>query len=330
MAETDFLFDPSLTGTAEQFGGQIGGFDIGAQPTPTVSVTPEFTGTPVQYAPEMTYQTPTEMPTFAAYDPTFAFQPTVQAPAAYTAPQNLFAGPTTQPSITPALQAAYAQAAKPLPDIISQYAGPAGAAPAGGLYAPPTDEVAKQPSALDQLLGKVDLTKLLVGGAGGIMSYLAAQRAQQDAARARQEYEAAAQKAAADVKGLAQPYLTAGGSQLSMALQGALSPAQMQAYQASQAQLAQQAARTGGIGAIQTAAAEQAIYQQALQAQQNMALQLLGPGNQLASNAIMTELQGTQGGLNLELQYGTMASQAMAGMMQSLGYGVGSQGQKAQ
>ena len=146
------------------------------------------------------------------------------------------------------------------------------------------------------------------------MSYQAAQRAQEDAARARAEYEAAAQKASTDVKGLAQPYLTAGGSQLSMALQGALSPAQQQMYQAQQARLAQSAARTGGVGAIQTAAAEQAAYQQALQNQQNMALQLLGPGNQLAYNAVMTELKGTQGGLALEMDYGVQASQAMAGI----------------
>ena len=145
-----------------------------------------------------------------------------------------------------------------------------------------------------------------------------------------QEYEAAAQKAAADVKGLAQPYLTAGGSQLAMALQGALSPAQQQIYQAQQAQLAQAAARTGGVGAIQTAAAEQAMYQQALQNQQNMALQLLGPGNQMAYNAVMTELQGTQGGLQLEMNYGMQAAQAMAGMMSSLGYGVGSVGSQQQ
>jgi hypothetical protein len=184
---------------------------------------------------------------------------------------------------------------------------------------------------LDQLLGKMsggDIVKLLTGGLGGLMSYQAAQKAQSDAAAARAEYEAAAQKASGDVKTLAQPYLTAGGSQLSMALQGALSPAQLQQYQAQQAQLAQAAARTGGVGAIQTAAAEQAAYQQALQNQQNMALQLLGPGNQMAYNAVMTELQGTQGGLQMEMQYGMQAAQAMAGMMQSLGYGVGSIGQQ--
>ena len=70
------------------------------------------------------------------------------------------------------------------------------------------------------------------------------------------------------------------------------------------------------------------MYQQALQNQQNMALQLLGPGNQMAYNAVMTELQGTHGGLQMEMQYGMQAAQAMAGMMQSLGYGVGSTGQQ--
>jgi hypothetical protein len=104
-----------------------------------------------------------------------------------------------------------------------------------------------------------------------------------------------------------------------MALQGALSPAQMQQYQAQQAQLAQAAARTGGVGAIQTAAAEQAMYQQALQNQQQLALQLLAPGNELMSQAINQELQGTTQGLTTTLQYQTMANEAAAKLFQQLG-----------
>jgi hypothetical protein len=145
------------------------------------------------------------------------------------------------------------------------------------------------------------------------------------AAAAEAEYKAAAQQAAQQYQGLAQPYLTAGGSQLSMALQGSLAPAQMQQFQAAQAQLAQGAERTGGVGAIQSTAALQNLYQQALQNQQNMALQLLGPGNQLASNAISTELQGTQGALKLGLDLATQANQASMNMYSAIASMIGGQ-----
>ena len=121
--------------------------------------------------------------------------------------------------------------------------------------------------------------KLALGIGGGILGYNNQQKAASDTAAAEAEYKAAAQNAASQYQTLAQPYLTAGGSQLSMALQGSLAPAQMQQFQAAQAQLAQGAERTGGVGAIQSTAALQNIYQQALQNQQNMAIQLLGPGN---------------------------------------------------
>jgi hypothetical protein len=179
------------------------------------------------------------------------------------------------------------------------------------------------------LLGKgfstADALKLALGIGGGIMGMQAQKKAADEAAAAEAEYKAAAAKAAGQYSGLAQPYLTAGGSQLSMALQGSLAPAQMQQLQAAQAQLAQGAERTGGVGAIQSTAALQNIYQQALQNQQNMALQLLGPGNQLASNAINTELQGTQGGLKLGLDLATQANQASMNMYSAIASMIGGQ-----
>lgn len=316
-------------GTSADYMGQIGGYDIGPQPIqmPDVSTAvPEYTQTAATYAPEMTFQTPTEMPTFASYDPTFAFKPdTTPATTAYAAPQTMFAGPVSQPSTPSDLQSAYAAAAKPLPDVISQYAGPAGAAPTGGLYAAP-EAGGTDKGPLDALLGKMsggDIVKLLTGGVGGLMSYMSAQKAQQQAQQAADEYRKAAQAAAQQYRQVAQPYLTAGAPQLSMALQGTLSPAQMQLYQAGQARLAQAAAKTGGVGAIQTTAAEQAMYQQALQNQQQMALQLLGQADPLLTEAIRTELLGTQGALDFELRYGAQAATALGQMMASLGGTVG-------
>ena len=130
----------------------------------------------------------------------------------------------------------------------------------------------------------------------------AAQKLQTASQQAQQQYIQAGQQAAQQYKDVAAPYITAGAPQLAMALQGALSPAQMQQYQAAQAQLAQAAEKTGGVGAVQEQQGLQQIYNTALQNQQNMALQLLGPANSLMSQAIATELSGQQGGVGLGLQ----------------------------
>ena len=337
-----FNFDPSLTGSAGEFGGQVGGYNIGPQP--------EFTTTPVSapqtFAATETGYTPTfDFSSFMPYVPPstgysqagggVSFDPYAfpQTGGASTVPTS-FAGPTTQPSFEQ-MQPIYQAAGQPLPSIVGQFAGPQGADATSGLY--DTSGISGAPTAPQQdkagffqsLLGKGfsagDALKLALGIGGGIMGYNAQQKAASDTAAAEAEYKAAAQNAASQYQTLAQPYLTAGGSQLSMALQGSLAPAQMQQFQAAQAQLAQGAERTGGVGAIQSTAALQNIYQQALQNQQNMAIQLLGPGNQLASNAIYTELQGTQGGLKLGLDLATQANQASMNMYSAIAQMMGGQ-----
>ena len=337
-----FNFDPSLTGSAGEFGGQVGGYNIGPQP--------EFTTTPVSapqtFAATETGYTPTfDFSSFMPYVPPstgysqagggVSFDPYAfpQTGGASTVPTS-FAGPTTQPSFEQ-MQPIYQAAGQPLPSIVGQFAGPQGADATSGLY--DTSGISGAPTAPQQdkagffqsLLGKGfsagDALKLALGIGGGIMGMSAQKKAADEAAAAEAEYKAAAQNAASQYQTLAQPYLTAGGSQLSMALQGSLAPAQMQQFQAAQAQLAQGAERTGGVGAIQSTAALQNIYQQALQNQQNMALQLLGPGNQLASNAISTELQGTQGGLKLGLDLATQANQASMNMYSAIASMIGGQ-----
>ena len=337
-----FNFDPSLTGSAGEFGGQVGGYNIGPQP--------EFTTTPVSapqtFAATETGYTPTfDFSSFMPYVPPstgysqagggVSFDPYAfpQTGGASTVPTS-FAGPTTQPSFEQ-MQPIYQAAGQPLPSIVGQFAGPQGADATSGLY--DTSGISGAPTAPQQdkagffqsLLGKGfsagDALKLALGIGGGIMGMSAQKKAADEAAAAEAEYKAAAQNAASQYQTLAQPYLTAGGSQLSMALQGSLAPAQMQQFQAAQAQLAQGAERTGGVGAIQSTAALQNIYQQALQNQQNMAIQLLGPGNELASNAIATELQGTQGGLKLGLDLATQANQASMNMYSAIAQMIGGQ-----
>ena len=338
-------FDPSLTGTAGDFGGQVGGYNIGAQPEPTFT-TP---ATPAQsFAPtEMGYTPTFDFSSYAPVAPTYTTfgaggqaqqlqdpYATFQGGGEYTAPSTQFAGPVSGVSAPQQLQSLYQQAAQPLPSIVDQYASARGADATGGLYdttgisgaaAPQQDKAGFFQSLLGKGFSAGDALKLALGLGGGIMGMQAQKKAADEAAAAEAEYKAAAQQAAQQYQGLAQPYLTAGGSQLSMALQGSLAPAQMQQFQAAQAQLAQGAERTGGVGAIQSTAALQNIYQQALQNQQNMALQLLGPGNTLASNAIATELQGTQGGLKLGLDLATQANQASMNMYSAIASMIGGQ-----
>jgi len=206
----------------------------------------------------------------------------------------------------------------------------AGAGPGGVVTpapeAPPTDTSGGGVgSFLKSLnLSGGDLAKLLVGGAGGLISYLGAQKAQQQAADAAATYQQAGQTAAQQYQQLAQPTLTAGGTNLAMAQQGALSPAELQGFQAAQAQIAQGAAGGGGAaGAAQGAAALQRAYQAAVADQIKNATALLSIGDPIAQAAIQAELQGTQGGLDLELKYGSAASTALGQLMANLAGGIG-------
>lgn len=325
------------TGSAADFASSFGGAQLPQapafqQPTYQAPVSADV-GTPTQYSQQVSTDT-------GSYFPTFNFTPTVTSPS-YTGTSGQFLESPIQ-GVAPIYGAT--QQNVPFGQLASISGGAGGFQP--NLYSTPAgppmptvsqlqqiaaesqqpDQAAQAKSPLDSILGKMsggDIVKLLTGGVGGLMSYLGAQKAQQQAADAAAQYSGAANTAAAQYQALAAPYITAGAPQLSMALQGNLGPAQLQQYQAGQAQLAQAAAKSGGIGAIQTAAAEQALYNNALQQQQTMALQLLGQGDPYLSDAIKTELSGVQGGLDFELKYGAQAATALGQMMASLGSSVG-------
>lgn len=322
-------FFEDLTGSAADFmGGGYVPFGGGAATAPV-----EYTGTPTEYVTNAPIQgyTPTFNFDFSSFLPSTSFAPQMTGLYAEQAP-TAFAGPISQPSYE-SLQPLYQSAMQPLPPSVRDFALPEAASLRSGLYdtsglgeAPAEAPTAAQPAAgLFGIKGLStgDLLKAALGIGGGLMGMQAQKKAAEEAAAARREFQQASEKAAADVRGLAQPYLTQGGAALSMAAQGALSPAQQQQYQAAQAQLAQQAARTGGVGAIQTQQALQNMYQQALQNQQNMALQLLGPGNELAYRAVMENMRGTQGGLQMELQLAQAANQASMNMYGALASMIG-------
>lgn len=325
-------FFEGLTGSAADYMG--GGYQPfgGAQ-----AYTPEYSGTAADYVTSAPIQ---------GYTPTFNFDFSSFLPSTSFAPSYTSADYLGSAGGTPALSQFGAglgfnipSAFTPAPVVTPSITTGAVRGAPSAIEAPGEDRKlagAPSPEAGGFLgikgLSTADLLKGALGIGGSLIGMMNQRKAAEEAAAARREYEAASQKAAGELRGLSQPYLTQGGTALSMAAQGALSPAQQQQYQAAQAQLAQAAARSGGVGAIQSQQALQNIYQQALQNQQNMALQLLGPGNELAYRAVMEDMRGTQGGLSLELQLSQAANQASANMYRSiasaLGFGGGAQQQQ--
>jgi hypothetical protein len=185
-----------------------------------------------------------------------------------------------------------------------------------------SEDVAKAATGEDKgLFGKLglgDLAKLGIGGIGALMGRQQQQEALKQAQALQAQYAANAAAAAQQQKELAAPLLTPGYSALAQANQGALTAANQQAFQAMQARLAQSQARSGGVGAIQTAVAEEAARQQALSNQITQAMQLIGPGNTLANQAIQTNLMGQQGGLQLGISLSQQANQAAMNMYGAL------------
>ena len=330
---SDAFYIPPTVGTAGDYMGNVGGYNIGAQPEPT------FT-TPA--APAQSF-TPTE----TGYTPTFDFSQMFQGalpdygmPAAnYQAPQvNSFnpadypafnavpavgkvrSGQPFQPpgegTVTPQLQSLFQQAGQALPGVVGQFAGPKGADATSGLY--DSTGQAEQTGGLSDLLKNFGGLKGLTSALGGLLGYAAQQKAVQQAQEVGQQIKDMYAKSAADTRALAQPLYTAGTTQFTQAQQGILSAAQQQAIQAQRAQLAQAAEKTGGVGAIQTAAAEQRFYEQALSNDITNALAVLGAADPMMTSAIQQELQGSVQGLTTTLQYTQQANAAAANLYKQL------------
>lgn len=175
---------------------------------------------------------------------------------------------------------------------------------------------------LDQLLGKLDLAtlaKLGLAGGAAMMGRRQQGQAVQQAQRAAEQMKTAYTQAGQELRQLAQPTLGPAITGLAQAQQGALDPARLRQLEIERARLAQTAAKTGGVGAIQSAEAMNRARQDALTAQQAAALQLLGPSNTLLAQAIQANLRGTTQGLGLNLQLQQQANQAAANLYGQLG-----------
>jgi len=317
-------FDPSLTGTAGDFGGQVGGYNIGPQPqfdiaqTTPVAPAQSFAATEQGYAPTFD---------FSSFSPTqadFPAQTAVPAIAFAGSPGGGFSIPGTGAPVqaptraapSQSLQALFQQAGQPLPGVVGQFAGPKGAEPTSELY--DTTGQATATGGLSDLLKNFGGLKGLTSALGGLLGYAAQQKAVQQAQEVGQQIKDMYAKSAADTRALAQPLYTAGTTQFTQAQQGILSAAQQQALQAQRAQLAQAAEKTGGVGAIQTAAAEQRFYEQALASDITNALAVLGAADPMMTSAIQQELQGSVAGLTTTLQYTQQANDAAANLYKQL------------
>jgi len=162
-------------------------------------------------------------------------------------------------------------------------------------------------------------TKNLIAALGLGALGLNYSRAQNQGKQAAQALQNAYNQAAAQTRELAQPYMQQGGQQLSQALTGALSPAQQQQLAAGQAAAAQQTASSGGVAAAQAGRSVEDLRQRLLANQQTMALQLLGTGTPLISQAIRDQLAGTTTGINTQMQLSQQAGTAASGMLAALG-----------
>lgn len=153
-----------------------------------------------------------------------------------------------------------------------------------------------------QLQDPAVLARLGLGGAGAGLGFLAQQRGAKQAKGTRRELEA-----------MAAPYRQKGQELIGAAERGELSPASAQAYQAAQARMAQQQARTGGVGVMQGAANLERLRQELLTGQYNLGLRVANIGDQYMRGAIQTGMQANQALNQASQQFFTSLAATLAG-----------------
>jgi len=216
------------------------------------------------YANQPAIEVGGEAPAAASEFLTPVSAPATAAPAA-AAPVT--AAPSTSPGAEPPMQPAFI------------YGEPAG---------PPAPE---QPGYFErlgtslekQLSDPATLARLGLGLGTGALGLLQQQRAAGAARQAKRETAA-----------IGAPYRAQGQELIEQARRGEMSPASMQAYQAAQAQIAQQTARQGGVGAAQGAATLERLRAQLLQNQYNLGLNVANIGDRYLAGAIQTGQQANQ------------------------------------
>jgi len=153
--------------------------------------------------------------------------------------------------------------------------------------------------------------KLALGLGAGALGLYNMSNAKKQAA----DVTAQMNKLAGEYRTMAQPLLQQGGQQYGLAAQGALTPAAQQQFDVARAQLAQAAAKTGSVGAMQATQIAEQLRQQAINSQMTQGLQVLAAGNAQMGQALQTQL----GALNTNVTLGNQAAQAASSFFPALG-----------
>jgi hypothetical protein len=209
------------------------------------------------------------------------------APESVSYPSGVFAAPPTSPA-----QATAVEETPYMP--AGAFAAGAFAPPEGGAglgytpYTIDTSKPAEEKNIMQRLTEATGMKEDTLArlGLGGVQAILGARTARKAAEQGR--------VGKAEQQALAQPYQAKGAELQRAAQAGELTPQSQQSLQAVQAQIAQQTANRGGVGAMQSQAQVEAFRQQLLQQQYDYGLKLSGIGDQIALGAIKTGLQADQ------------------------------------
>ena len=154
---------------------------------------------------------------------------------------------------------------------------------------------------------------LALGGAG--LGLYGQSQAKKQAA----EMAAALSKISGEQKALAAPFLQQGGLQYGLSTQGAMTPAAQQQFDVARAQLAQAAARSGSVGAMQATQIGEQLRQNIINSQLTQAMQILAQGNTQMNAGLQTDIAS----INARNALAQQASTAMMNMYGALGKFIG-------
>lgn len=203
----------------------------------------------------------------------------------------------------------------------TQPPAPGAGAPAAG--AAPTKDTSFLANVQRMLSDPATLARLGLGIGGTALGQLAAQRAQAQANRTMGADRATISAAQQQLRDLGAQYQQIGQEQIGAARRGELTPMSAQAYQAAQAQLAQQTARMGGVGQMQATGSLERLRQQLLSNQMSSGLSISNIGDQYVRQAIQSGLQGNlavnQAARNYAQQIAQMQGQLYRGLGGVLG-----------
>jgi hypothetical protein len=320
--EDGFDFTPSFT----EFPMSI---DYSGYTPPTT----EFTQLPetAYQAPSTGYEGPSSYG-FYDYQPTVdmtSFTPSATPDFYGNTYYGDFSSPTAQeaqafvrPQGAPLVAGAGRTAARPAPeapyqarDLDEWIAGEEDALRRVGELEAARGETAKsgEKSIFDKLTSDPLKLALALGGAG--LGLFGQSQARKQAA----DVTSALSKISGEQKALAAPFLQQGGLQYGLSTQGAMTPAAQQQFDVARAQLAQAAARSGSVGAMQATQIGEQLRQNIINSQLTQAMQILSQGNSQMNAGLQTDIAA----INARNSMSQQANQAMMNMYGMLGKFIG-------